>query len=281
MKRLHPKRHALYPMHSNFPPLPDAPRPAGVLTDIDDTLTRDGAIEPGALDALHRLHAAGVPVVAITGRPVGWSEPFVRTWPVLGIVAENGSVCLSNHNGQVLKAYAQTAQVRLANHAHLQRVLHTIEQQVPGALRAQDSAGRETDIAIDHSEHSHLPPPAIAQVVQLMRAHGLTATVSSIHINGWVGTHDKFSGACWALKTLLGVDLTQALERWVYVGDSPNDQVMFQHLPLSVGVANISRFEGQLMHPPRWVTQGERGAGFAEVANWVLAATRPAQGLAP
>ena len=28
---------------------------AGVLTDIDDTLTRDGAIEPAALEALERL----------------------------------------------------------------------------------------------------------------------------------------------------------------------------------------------------------------------------------
>ena len=254
---------------------------SGILTDIDDTLTRDGALEPAALHALQRLHTAGVPVLAITGRPVGWSEPFVRTWPVLGIVAENGSVCLSSHQGEVRKAYAQTAQMRHANHAHLQRVLHTIEQQVPGARRARDSAGRETDIAIDHSEHTHLPHPAIAQVVQLMRAHGLTATVSSIHINGWVGTHDKFSGACWALKALMGVDLTQTLACWVYVGDSPNDQVMFQHLPLSVGVANISRFEGQLAHTPRWVTRGERGAGFAEVADWVLAGQRPAQGLAP
>src|SRR5690606_41676272 len=38
-------------------------------TDIDDTLTRDGAIEPAALAALHRLRAASLPVFAITGRP--------------------------------------------------------------------------------------------------------------------------------------------------------------------------------------------------------------------
>lgn len=43
----------------------------GVMTDIDDTLTRDGAIEPAALAALHELAAAGVPVIAITGRPAG------------------------------------------------------------------------------------------------------------------------------------------------------------------------------------------------------------------
>jgi hypothetical protein len=39
-------------------------------------------------------------------------------------------------------------------------------------------------------------------------------------------------------------------------------------------VANIRRFEAQLSHPPRYVTQGERGAGFAEVARAILARRR-------
>ena len=64
-------------------PLAEAPVAAlaavwGVMTDIDDTLTRDGAIEPAALAALHGLAEAGLPVVAITGRPLGWSVPFAR-----------------------------------------------------------------------------------------------------------------------------------------------------------------------------------------------------------
>jgi len=54
----------------------------GVLTDIDDTLTHQGAIEPAALEALQRLHRAGLPVIAITGRPAGWSEAFALAWPV-------------------------------------------------------------------------------------------------------------------------------------------------------------------------------------------------------
>ena len=36
----------------------------GVFTDIDDTLTRDGAIEPQALQALHDLRRAGFTVIA-------------------------------------------------------------------------------------------------------------------------------------------------------------------------------------------------------------------------
>ena len=61
------------------------------------------------------------------------------------------------------------------------------------------------------------------------------------------------------------------IDRWVYVGDSTNDQLMFEHFPHSVGVANIRRFERELTHLPRYVTPGERGAGFAELAQSVLA----------
>ena len=66
----------------------------GVLTDIDDTLTTEGAITQDALDALAALRAAGLRVIAITGRPAGWSESFAATWPVDAIVAENGAVAL-------------------------------------------------------------------------------------------------------------------------------------------------------------------------------------------
>jgi hydroxymethylpyrimidine pyrophosphatase-like HAD family hydrolase len=98
----------------------------------------------------------------------------------------------------------------------------------------------------------------------------MTATVSSIHVNGWYGGHHKLAGARWIVRELLGRDIEDELERWVYVGDSTNDVLMFQHFPHSVGVANIRRFEAQLAHKPRYVTQGERGAGFAEVARAVL-----------
>ena len=63
-------------------PLQDRQRISGVFTDIDDTLTTDGVITPDALAALYQLKAAGLTVIAITGRPVGWSEDFAKTWPV-------------------------------------------------------------------------------------------------------------------------------------------------------------------------------------------------------
>ncbi len=242
----------------------------GVLTDIDDTLTTEGRITPDALQALAELRAAGLHVVPVTGRPVGWSVPFAQSWPVDAIVAENGAVALVD--GGTRKIYQQDASTRAANYARLQQVAQQVLREVPGATLAQDSAGRETDIAIDHSEFAHLPQAAIDQVVAIMRREGLQATVSSIHINGWIGAHDKLAGARWIVRELFGRELDEELGRWVYVGDSTNDQRMFQHFPHSVGVANIRRFEAQLLHAPHYLTPGERGAGFAEVARALLAA---------
>ena len=103
-----------------------------------------------------------------------------------------------------------------------------------------------------------------------MRTHGLTATVSSIHINGWIGVHDKWSGARWAVEQALRLPFVA--EEWLYLGDSTNDQRMFERMPMSVGVANIARFVPQLHSLPGWVTRAERGAGFAELATALLEA---------
>lgn len=262
---------------------PSADRAAltGVFTDIDDTLTTDGAITPDALRALADLRTAGLKVVAITGRPVGWSLPFIATWPVDAIVAENGAVALlppppwrpgdSLHPVPPKRYFLRDATQRAANFARMQRVLERIEREIPGARRATDSAGRETDIAIDHSEFAHLDEVAIDAVVALMRAEGLHATVSSIHVNGWLGDNDKLAGARWIVDALWQQPLDDAeRERWAYVGDSTNDQLMFEAFPHSIGVANVARFVPKLAHLPRYVTQGERGAGFAEVARAVL-----------
>jgi HAD superfamily hydrolase (TIGR01484 family) len=243
----------------------------GIFTDIDDTLTTDGDITPDALNALADLKAAGLHVVPITGRPVGWSEPFAHSWPVDAIVAENGAVGLVHKNGLPLsKLYQQDTPTRISNFARMQQVLAKIEQTVPGAQRSQDSAGRETDIAIDHSEFTHLPQAAMDRVVRIMQTEGMTATVSSIHINGWFGQHSKLTGARWIVRQLWGRDLDAEMDRWVYVGDSTNDQVMFERFANSVGVANIRRFEAQLAHAPRFVTPSERGAGFSELARHLL-----------
>lgn len=268
---------AHHPPADRLRPLADLPLDRlrmlrGVLTDIDDTLTRDGAIEADALAALQALAEAGVPVIAITGRPAGWSEPFAVAWPVAAIVAENGGVMLRRNaaDGGLRRDFATDAATRDLHARRLQACADAVLAEVPAARLATDSAGRLTDIAIDHSEFSHLDEAQIAQVVAVMQRHGLTATVSSIHVNGWLGDHSKWTAAQWAVGQVLGVAFEPS--EWVFVGDSTNDQLMFERIPLSVGVANIARFLPQLAVLPRFVCSGERGVGFAQVAAAVIAA---------
>ncbi len=212
-------------------------------------------------------------MLAITGRPAGWSEAFALAWPVDAIVAENGAVALwRGDEGQLCRDYLQDETTRRTNFAHLEATAQRVLRELPQTRLATDSPGRETDIAIDHSEHANLNETEIEQVVALMRRDGLNATVSSIHINGWIGDHDKVAGARWIVRTRLGRDLDAELDRWVYVGDSTNDARMFGHFPHSVGVANVARFWAALSDHPSFVATGERGAGFAEVANAVLEA---------
>jgi len=254
----------------------------GVFTDIDDTLTTHGDITADALDALAALRRAGLTVIAITGRPVGWSEPKARTWPVDAIVAENGAVALaSEKNGlfpssegdsPLSKIYQLDAATRQAHTRRLRQAAQRVLREVPGVSLARDSAGRETDIAFDHAEFATLVPAQIDAIEAVLQAEGLHTTRSSIHTHGAVSPGDKWTGAVWAVRTLLGRDLACELDRWVAVGDSGNDEAMFRHFRHSVGVANIRLAAPRMQALPRYVTDGERGAGFAQVCASLLSA---------
>jgi hypothetical protein len=47
---------------------------------------------------------------------------------------------------------------------------------------------------------------------------------------------------------------------------------MFAYLPNAVGVANVKRFALPAGQAPAYVTQAEAGAGFAELARFLVAA---------
>lgn len=272
-------------------PLAERQNLVGVFTDIDDTLTTDGAITPDALQALAQLQAAGLTVIAITGRPVGWCETFAGIWPVDAVVAENGAVALVRNKSlseiglqppsdipvPLSKLYQQDAITRASNQARMQQIGTRVMFQVPGVLTTRDSTGRETDLAFDYNEYARLPPATVQRVVDLLKDYGMHTTVSSIHIHGCFGNFNKWQGAKWITRELLQRDLAQEINRWVFVGDSGNDQAMFEHFTHSVGVANIRRFESALTHLPPYITTQERGAGFAEVAAAILQAVAAGQ----
>jgi HAD superfamily hydrolase (TIGR01484 family) len=251
----------------------------GVFTDIDDTLTTHGAITPDALQAMEQLKSAGLYVIGLNGRPIGWcelpakghAESGVPAWPMDAVVAENGAVAWVGSQRRH-KIYQQDAATRQHNQQRIHLIGARILREVPGTAITRDSVGRETDLAIDAAEFCNLSPAQIAQVVAIMQAEGLHTTVSSIHIHGCFGLFNKWQGACWIALELLGISLPSDKDRWAFTGDSGNDVSMFAQLEHSIGVANIRSVADRLSDLPRYITPSARGAGFAEVAAAILQA---------
>jgi HAD superfamily hydrolase (TIGR01484 family) len=246
----------------------------GVLADIDDTITTHGRLTPEAYAALARLRSAGKLVVPITGRPAGWCDHIARMWPVDGVVGENGA-CYMRYDPtrrKLVKRFGVDDATRAEHRARLAEIGRRILAEVPGAALASDQHYRESDLAIDFCEDVvPLPPRKIDRIVELMEAEGLTAKVSSIHVNGWFGAYDKLGMTRTLFAEVFAVDLDADRARYVFVGDSPNDAPMFAYFPNAVGVANVAAFADRIASKPAYVTTREAGAGFVELADFLLA----------
>ncbi len=245
----------------------------GVLCDIDDTLTTKGRLTAAAYAALERLRAAGLLVVPVTGRPAGWCDHIARMWPVDAVVGENGAFYFRYDPATrvMQRQFVDKPDLRARHRNALAAIADEILAAVPGAAVAADQHYRETDLAIDFCEDvPRLPESAVEHIAALMHKHGLTAKVSSIHVNGWFGSHDKLAMTRRLFAEGFGIDLDAARAHHVFVGDSPNDAPMFGYFPHSVGVANVRNFAGRLAHAPAYVTRSPAGAGFVELADFLL-----------
>jgi len=245
----------------------------GVLADIDDTLSTHGRLTAQAYAALERLSGAGKLVIPITGRPAGWCDHIARMWPVDAVVGENGAFYMryDRQKRRLVKRFAADDATRRAKRARLAAIGDAILRSVPGSALASDQLYREADLAIDFREDvPPLPRDAVDRIVALMEAEGMTAKVSSIHVNGWFGAWDKLAMTRTLFAEVFGLDLDAERARYVFAGDSPNDAPMFAFFPNAVGVANVRNFADRIATLPAYVTVREAGAGFAELADFLL-----------
>lgn len=263
-------------------PIQEFPREAcrnllGVFFDIDDTFTLHGKILPEAYTALWRLKDAGLAAVPITGRPAGWADHIARMWPVDGVVGENGALYFRmDPNTQSLRKrfFVEDPDGRLRDRHNLQRIFLELKQQLPGVAPASDQPYRETDFAVDFCED--VSPPLTLEDAETIRsffaARGAQARISSIHVNAWFGDYDKLAMCRLFTREVIGLDLEMERERFLFIGDSPNDSSMFSYFPLSAGVAGVRRFldAGLLDAPPRFASSLDGSLGFAQIVNQVL-----------
>ena len=267
--------HCIKPL-AEFP-IADLRQIRGVLFDIDNTLTTDGRLTAEAYTAMAALKSAGFIVVAITGRPAGWCDHIARMWPVDGVVGENGAFYFHFDAAEkrVKQRFIKDEAARRRDREQLTAVARHILQSVPGSALASDQPYREADIAIDFCEDvKALPRAEVERIKTLMESAGLTAKISSIHVNGWLGRYDKLSTTQLFMDERHGLDLGAHKSEFVFVGDSPNDAPMFGYFPHSVGVANVSEFLDLLSAEPAYVTASRCGEGFAELVSALLGATQ-------
>ena len=72
------------------------------------------------------------------------------------------------------------------------------------------------------------------------------------------------------VKERWNLDLDIEKERFLFCGDSPNDEPMFQYFPYTAGVKNMLRFAPRMKHLPSFVATREGGEGFAEIVGVLL-----------
>jgi HAD superfamily hydrolase (TIGR01484 family) len=244
----------------------------GICFDLDDTFTTEGQILPEAYEALWLLKRAGFKLVPVTGRPAGWCDLLVRFFPVDAVVGENGAFVFWLDENSVKRRFDTVPEALKDARTKLPLLKTQLEKSFPGMKVASDQAYREYDLAVDIAEG--VPRWSEADIDRLIKeaeATGAHAKLSNIHVNIWYGEFNKYQGFKSAVLEARGPQgLPSRPEEWVYVGDSPNDEPLFEKFPGSVGVANVTQYFPKMKRFPKFVTEKPCGLGFRELADFLL-----------
>lgn len=241
-----------------------------LFTDIDGTLTTEDKISATTYQSLWSLHDAGIKVILVTGRPAGWCELLARQWPVHGVIGENGAFYFRHVNGEMKRHFFAAQDEREKYSAKLKQIEKEVLKKVPRSKVASDQFSRLFDLAIDFAEDVSppLPKDEIEKIVEIFRKHGATCKVSHIHVNGWFGTQNKGDACFYYAKDELGLNSEPEIQKsCAYVGDSPNDEPLFDHFQNSFGVANVVDYQEFMKVLPKYVSPSREGAGFSEIAD--------------
>ena len=192
---------------------------------------------------------------------------IARQWPVLAVIGENGGFYFQLKDNIMQRIFLTPPD---QDEDKMRFLEAEILKEVPGAKLASDQFCRILDLAIDFNEEVHLGFEKAEQIKAIFEKYGAQAKISSIHVNGWFGTHNKLSGCKVFMQKELGLELANSQEKVAFIGDSPNDEPLFKGFENSFGVANISETAAQLTHKPTYITEKPHGLGFAELAEKLI-----------
>ena len=244
--------------------------------DVDETFTTHGLLRAETYASLFALRDAGITAVPVTGRPSGWGNVMLSTWPITACVTENGGVIS-------WKDAAGIARQQIIHEAHrgdgyiekLRDLGRAIVARYPQVRVSADQPYRLTDLAIDYAEQSrNVSEEMIAEIVNWMQGAGYQTAVSSIHIHAYKPTNEKVDGVYPLMQAAFALSAAEVHAHSAFIGDSPNDASLFAAIPLSVGVANVRTSLEKIATAPAYICHNECGAGFVEFATVLIAARR-------
>ncbi|MEZ4221325.1 MAG: HAD-IIB family hydrolase [Polyangiaceae bacterium] len=241
----------------------------GLLFDLDDTFLDHGRLHPTAYASLFEMREAGLELVAVTGRPALWAELVCRQWPLSGAIAENGNLAFAPIDGRVRRLDPVAGAERALRQQNLAKHCAELRRRFPDLVPTSDAVARGSDFTFDIGEYVQVAPERVREVMTAARQLGCCAERSSVHLHVTLDRHDKATGSLRFLREHFGVDPTLARHRYAYVGDSENDAPCFSAFHTTIGVRNL---RGRPSMLPRFVTEGERSAGFVELARRLIQA---------
>ncbi|WP_445635767.1 HAD family hydrolase [Nostoc sp. DSM 114161] len=235
-----------------------------IATDMDGTLTKRGKFTPALLQALEDLATANIKVLIVTGRSAGWVSGLSSLMPVAGAMAENGGLYFppGNQKPVVLTPIPDLVQHR----QQLATTFEKLQTQFPQIQESVDNRFRVTDWTFDVATLSEDELQILERLCQQM---GWGFTYSNVQCHIKPQGQDKAVGLLQVVREYFP---DYSSEEIVTVGDSPNDESLFdrRYFPVSVGVANVLEYADKLQHQPAYITTAAEGDGFCELSSYIL-----------
>ncbi|HGG56642.1 MAG TPA: hypothetical protein ENK31_02470 [Nannocystis exedens] len=234
-----------------------------VATDVDGTLTRDGALCSEVLVAIRELAQAGVEVLPVSGRPAGEVLGLCRYLPgVRRGLAENGLL-------EIVPDRAPRWLGTPTEKSHLQAVGDLLNAEQGAKLElVGDDFCRLGDVAFERAGRGE---PELLRLRAAARAAGVHLTWSNVHVHLAEAIPDK-GAALLQLAAESSIDP----QRIVTIGDAPNDAGLFVagRFGLTVGTAAVGDQRDYFPCLPQAMTAEPEASGFLELAAALLRARR-------
>jgi hypothetical protein len=234
-----------------------------IATDMDGTLTQKGKFTSELIQTLENLADANIKVLIVTGRSAGWVSGLAAYLPIAGAIAENGGLFYAS--GSEAPITLTPIPNLFAHRQQLAEIFQKLQLEFPQIRESNDNCFRITDWTFDVFE---------------LNLEQLQILSNRCHKLGWGFTYSNVQCHIKPLNQDKATGLSQVLHKYfpqytseqvVTVGDSPNDEALFNpSYPISVGVANAVEYANQMQHQPAYVTTAREGEGFCELANEVL-----------